>query len=437
MNSKSGNHSSESRLTVKHILRGVTLILLLGSLLCSPTAAQKGNKPPGMKPGKPSRGMKGGKGEGNKEKPAALNLPPAFQRLSEQDVKALGDLTRQILGWITDSRSPRVSALNSADFFGQMPGSRRFSTAHPDKSDPASGNDPKLVDQETGFAVLAVLELSQRKQLASILEDHQQDTIQAIAFRTQLQDAIRELREKPAAAKSLDSAAQKILRDAGQLEASMAIRQARAFAELQKSLTREQQEELHLICTSSVTPRPDPERGRLVAEELEQADAEEKLAFELLALRAAVWLTADPQGRPDSADPSPHWLLPELKDSLSTDQLVMAFSGILSPPQQSEILMLLGSEQQFRASLESGRQQVTAAIAGLKSRQPLDERRLRQAVSQLLELEFRNAITICQSCESIRRSLSPAQRDFIERNLAEGQSSKISGNGSGKGSGMP
>lgn len=53
------------------------------------------------------------------------------------------------------------------------------------------------------------------------------------------------------------------------------------------------------------------------------------------------------------------------------------------------------------------------------------------------KLELRNAVMVCRSSEAIHRSLSRAQRSFIEGNFMDGRSTNDAGNGSGKGGGKP
>ncbi|MFO1000601.1 MAG: hypothetical protein U0936_09690 [Planctomycetaceae bacterium] len=376
--------------------------------------AQKGNKPKGgMKPGKPNPGM-GGAGGGNREKKEqflARNLPPAFQGLSDAEVVLLSKLCQRSVSWMKRDTLPDPAESSVASVFGHFQAETAEDThAASQSSSSGAAHDARL--ENIGLLVLTKLNLDQRRELAKVLPEQQFDIKESLALRTSLVRRIAEIRNQKTVDRTVDVEARKALRDLSRLETVIAARQARAFAELNKSLSKNQRESLQLICHSPVESMPSREAIREVEEELENASDGVKVAFQRLAANAALWMGLDSMSTAATMD----FELPSSNEPAS-DQFLPTYLAALSPAQQNELISLLAGRVRAETQATAAQQQIQVTLIGLRTNRSLDERRLDSAMEANLEIIYSTSRAEASTFEQLMNSLSKAQREHFESTL--------------------
>ncbi|MFN9720623.1 MAG: hypothetical protein ACK58L_18140, partial [Planctomycetota bacterium] len=242
---------------LKSAIRRLILAFLFCAIMCSTAFAQKGNKPKGgMKPGKPNQSMRGG-GGGNKDKKEQLlaqGLPPVFQGLSDAEVMLLSRLCQRSVSWMNREELSTPDSVDIASVFGDF----QIETPESDASPPPSASESLRAArlESTGQLVLSKLNLDQRRALSKVLPDQDAEIKESLLLRTSLVNQITAVRDQKTVNRSADGEARRVLRELSQLEASIAARQARAFAELNESLSKDQRESLQLICQSPIATQP-------------------------------------------------------------------------------------------------------------------------------------------------------------------------------------
>lgn len=399
---------------IKSAARRLTLIALLFAVICSTAFGQKGNKPKGgMKPGKPNQGMRGA-GGGNKDKKEQLlarNLPAAFQRLSDAEVMVLTKLCQRSVSWMNRDELAEPTLSSVASVFGH------FQTDTPSEPDAASQSPNTRATQdarleETGLLVLTKLDQDQRRTLAKVLPEQDTEIKESLALRTSLVNLIAAVRDQKSVNRSAEGEARKALRELSRLETSIASRQARAFAELNESLTKDQRESLQLICQSPVETKPSREATQELYEELENASDEVKIAFQRLAAHVALWVGTDSVSATATLD----FELPSSSDA-APDQFLQTYLTALSPAQQKELISLLAGRVLAETQVTSAQQQVQAILIGSRTNRSLDERQLRTAMEANLDAMYFISHAEASSFEQLMNSFSKAQREHLESAL--------------------
>lgn len=393
--------------------RQILLIILLGAVMCSPTFGQKGNKPKGgMKPGKPIQGIRGGGGRDKNEQLLARNLPTAFQSLSDAQVLLLSSLCQRSVSWINRRDLMQPDAACVADVFGH------FQLASTDIKSPSASTESKTSRntqiENTGLLVLTKLNLDQRQALAKVLPEQNAEVMESIALRNSLVDLIHTLRDQKVAPRSADGEARKRLRELCRLETSIAVRQARAFAELNESLSKDQRQSLELICRSPVETKPSTEATQEIHEELQIATSEVKIAFQRLAARAALWI-----GINNETMTTPSSMDFELTSSTEppSEHFLPTFLIALSAPQQQQLIALLAGRARAETQVAGARQQALSSLIELRTSRALDERQLQVAMESMLETMFSTGYAEASGFEQLMNSFSKAQREHLESAL--------------------
>lgn len=399
---------------LKSAAQQFTLMALICAVMCSATFAQKGNKSKGgLKPGKPNPGMRGASGgnRGKKEQLLARNLPLAFQGFSDAEVVVLSKLCQRSLSWMKRDTLPAPDLSIVADVFGHFRAESAAETdAGPQSSISGVAHAARL--ENAGLLVLTKLNLDQRRALAKVLPEQDAEVEEALALRISLVSRIAAIRDQETADRSVDGETRKTLRGLSRLEASITARQARAFAELDESLTKEQRESLELICHSPVESQPSREATQEIEEELENASYDVKIAFQRLAARAALWIGMDSLSPAATMD----FELPSSDESAS-DQFLPTYLLALSTAQQQELISLLAGRVRAEATTTSAQQQIRATLTGLRTNRLLDERRLHVAMEASLETIYATSFAEASTFEQLLNSLSKAQREHLESTM--------------------
>lgn len=381
--------------------------------MCSTTLAQKGNKPKGgMKPGKPNQAMRGG-GGGNKDKKEQLlaqNLPPLFQALSDAEVILLSRLCQRSVSWMNREELLKPEAADIASVFGDFWVEVSGAEASPAPSMSKTARNARF--ESTGQLVLTKLNLDQRRALAKVLPEQEAEIKQSLSLRIALVTQISEIRDHKVSSRSSDGEARKILRELSRLEASIAARQARAFSELNDSLSKDQRESLQLICQSPIETKPSRDATQEIDEELRNASQEVRIAFQRLAGNAALWIGKESITSNTKTD----FELP-LSDDAASDQFLQTYLTALTAAQQKDLLALLAGRVRAETQLANVQQRVQVMLLGLRSNQTFDARQFQDAMEANLETMFLTSQTEASAFEQLMNSLSKAQREHLESTL--------------------
>ncbi|MFN6333208.1 MAG: hypothetical protein ACK45A_15690 [Planctomyces sp.] len=366
----------------------VSATLVLCSLLfCSTANAQKPGKPKGMKPGQES-GQRGG-GRGRNEPLLSEQLPAPFQGISNEDLPVLQQVALRAKRWILYDTAPESPF---------APVRVRFAAAE-------SGENLQV-----GLLILAKLTLEQRKLLASILADTISDQQKISQLDQQLSLVLQKVREQKQLnrLRALEAEARRDLQELGRVEGTLAARQARIFAQLEKGLSNEQRESLLLASASSFVPESGLPDMHEVEAELRNADGEQRDELKRMACRVAAWTAMQANAAPvDSSEQLPS------KKERSPDPQLQNFLKALLPPQQEELRKVFDAELRRQRQQQQLKAAAMASLQGLRSSRSLDEKNVQQSTVACAQLQFTVALAETVSFETIRQSVSKQQLEYL------------------------
>ncbi|MCE2796167.1 MAG: hypothetical protein LW816_12650 [Planctomyces sp.] len=362
-------------------------LLLCSLLFCSTANAQKPGKPKGMKPGQES-GQRGG-GRGRNEPLLSEQLPAPFQGISNEDLPVLQQVVLRAKRWILYDTAPESPF---------APVRVRFAAAE-------SGENLQV-----GLLILAKLTLEQRKLLASILADTISDQQKISQLDQQLSLVLQKVREQKQLnrLRALEAEARRDLQELGRVEGTLAARQARIFAQLEKGLSNEQRESLLLASASSFVPESGLPDMHEVEAELRNADGEQRDELKRMACRVAAWTAMQANAAPvDSSEQLPS------KKERSPDPQLQNFLKALLPPQQEELRKVFDAELRRQRQQQQLKAAAMASLQGLRSSRSLDEKNVQQSTVACAQLQFTVALAETVSFETIRQSVSKQQLEYL------------------------
>ena len=362
-------------------------LLLCSLLFCSTANAQKPGKPKGMKPGQES-GQRGG-GRGRNEPLLSEQLPAPFQGISNEDLPVLQQVALRAKRWILYDTAPESPF---------APVRVRFAAAE-------SGENLQV-----GLLILAKLTLEQRKLLASILADTISDQQKISQLDQQLSLVLQKVREQKQLnrLRALEAEARRDLQELGCVEGTLAARQARIFAQLEKGLSNEQRESLLLASASSFVPESGLPDMHEVEAELRNADGEQRDELKRMACRVAAWTAMQANAAPvDSSEQLPS------KKERSPDPQLQNFLKALLPPQQEELRKVFDAELRRQRQQQQLKAAAMASLQGLRSSRALDEKNVQQSTVACAQLQFTVALAETVSFETIRQSVSKQQLEYL------------------------
>jgi hypothetical protein len=329
----------------------VSATLVLCSLLfCSTANAQKPGKPKGMKPGQES-GQRGG-GRGRNEPLLSEQLPAPFQGISNEDLPVLQQVVLRAKRWILYDTAPESPF---------APVRVRFAAAE-------SGENLQV-----GLVLQKVREQKQLNRL-----------------------------------RALEAEARRDLQELGRVEGTLAARQARIFAQLEKGLSNEQRESLLLASASSFVPESGLPDMHEVEAELRNADGEQRDELKRMACRVAAWTAMQANAAPvDSSEQLPS------KKERSPDPQLQNFLKALLPPQQEELRKVFDAELRRQRQQQQLKAAAMASLQGLRSSRSLDEKNVQQSTVACAQLQFTVALAETVSFETIRQSVSKQQLEYL------------------------
>lgn len=362
-------------------------LLLCSLLFCSTANAQKPGKPKGMKPGQES-GQRGG-GRGRNEPLLSEQLPAPFQGISNEDLPVLQQVVLRAKRWILYDTAPESPF---------APVRVRFAAAE-------SGENLQV-----GLLILAKLTLEQRKLLASILADTISDQQKISQLDQQLSLVLQKVREQKQLnrLRALEAEARRDLQELGRVEGTLAARQARIFAQLEKGLSNEQRESLLLASASSFVPESGLPDMHEVEAEFRNADGEQRDELKRMACRVAAWTAMQANAAPvDSSEQLPS------KKERSPDPQLQNFLKALLPPQQEELRKVFDAELRRQRQQQQLKAAAMASLQGLRSSRSLDEKNVQQSSVACAQLQFTAALAEVVSFETIRQSVSKQQLEYL------------------------
>lgn len=389
------------------------LIALLICVIASATAeAQKGGgKPKGMKPGQGGNRV----GKGSKDVLLSENLPPSFRGLNNEDVQALTTVAQDGRAWMQQAIIPGRSRVLTTAAFASMA-----------EANTAQGTQ-SLDTERLGLAILARLELVQRKQLATLLDQSLADQAAAATFEISLTQQLSDIHELASLQKTRGTEAvlKKDAADQGRRLGESLIRESRLFAEIEKSLTEEQRDGILLICrTGLVTADAEPQL-RAADQELEKSTAEIRSEMKLLAWRCGLWMSGGQLPEPALSEEE---LKEQRKKSEILDPSLTSLLVLLTEPQHQELLQILKAHVRSGKQAQNNYQSLVQSLQQLHGSRTLDERSIEQQAIQLVQTTVQSEYSTISSFEAIRRSLSDAQQEYLGGNATE------TGSGDKKGS---
>ncbi|MFO0537120.1 MAG: hypothetical protein ACK524_20790 [Planctomyces sp.] len=325
-------------------------LVLCSLLFCSTANAQKPGKPKGMKPGQES-GQRGG-GRGRNEPLLSEQLPAPFQGISNEDLPVLQQVALRAKRWILYDTAPESPF---------APVRVRFAAAE-------SGENLQV-----GLVLQKVREQKQLNRL-----------------------------------RALEAEAQRDLQELGRVEGTLAARQARIFAQLEKGLSNEQRESLLLASASSFVPESGLPDMHEVEAELRNADGEQRDELKRMACRVAAWTAMQANAAPvDSSEQLPS------KKERSPDPQLQNFLKALLPPQQEELRKVFDAELRRQRQQQQLKAAAMASLQGLRSSRSLDEKNVQQSTVACAQLQFTAALAEVVSFETIRQSVSKQQLEYL------------------------
>ncbi len=401
----------------------LTVGLVFTSVSQSDTFAQKAKQGGGQQQAG-GKGMKGGKGgaqkgrggeaKNGKESPAA-HLPPGFQQLSKDEVKQLDALCQRCLYWIAGSQQrPKSSMLSIADYFGSM-------------ETPKDKNAVNEVDAESrpseteiGFYVLSRLTNEQRNQLGKLVGSQRTDIAEYEKLRSEVLSKLQSLVGDKPPERGFDRLITDSAKAAGEKEISIAVAQARTFAEIAKSVTPEQREFLMLVRSNPAAINSNNESIAKVRTAFAKHDSKDQETIAVLAYKAACYCTGTATQNA-AARPSKNSGLIGGKSGGGdkAGQLTRSLLSTLNGIQQKQIHQLLGNQIRTIQTQTSLRTLIIAALDTMKTGKPGVNRKLQQTGGQIAQSEVQSAVTEARTFRGIKGSLTATQIGFIQQNLVD------------------
>jgi hypothetical protein len=208
--------------------------------------------------------------------------------------------------------------------------------------------------------------------------------------------------------RALEAEARRDLQELGRVEGTLAARQARIFAQLEKGLSNEQRESLLLASASSFVPESGLPDMHEVEAELRNADGEQRDELKRMACRVAAWTAMQANAAPvDSSEQLPS------KKERSPDPQLQNFLKALLPPQQEELRKVFDAELRRQRQQQQLKAAAMASLQGLRSSRSLDEKNVQQSTVACAQLQFTVALAETVSFETIRQSVSKQQLEYL------------------------
>jgi len=379
------------------------LMLLLAFCCSTPAFAQKGNKPPrggGQGGNKPVGGMKD-KGIDRREYELAALLPPGYQHLVTDEVRRLELLVQNALGWIRETAAPESGFRSAVDLF-QSP---------VDSTDSSSA-------EVRGLWILSLLNLDQRKTLASILDDYRRLSAQReqkLSELTKLLAAVRSS-DSPAALRKLDADSRRPLQELAGIDAELGVLQARIFIKIARSLENQQSEAILLAIRGPAVPETATTEMQDVQTELRNTSADAARDLQELGVNFASWLA------PPVSTVPPSQLAPADAERRGgggggrdkrVDAKVLEFLAALGGKQQELLLGLLTASTRQRTDATAALTALQTALRPGSTARLADERTLRSLAQHRAQLTFSAAAEETRAFETLRKSLSEAQKKHL------------------------
>jgi len=406
-----------------------SIFLLAIALVCAPmlqgnTFAQKGKQGGEQKQAR-GKGMKGGKGGGQngrggeakngKESPAA-HLPPGFQQLSKDEVKLLDSLCGRALEQIAGSQSrSKTSLLSIADYFGSM-------EIPKDKNVAAQGDaqlETSISETDIGLYFLSRLDGEQRGQLGKLVMSQRTGIAEYEQLREKVIAMLQSLSEEKPPQRGFERSLADAANAVGEKEISIAIAQARVFADIAKSLTQEQKQFLLLVRSSPAAVNTNNESIAEVRAALAKHDTKDQEAIAILAYKAACYCTGTAAQNAASRTGRSNGLFGGKSGGGKEGQTTGTFLNTLNRTQQQRLYQLLGSQVRTLQTQMSRRAQVIVALDAMKTGKPAVERKLQQVGGQFAQTEVQTAVAEARAVQNIKDSLTATQKGFIQQNLVD------------------
>lgn len=352
-----------------------------------------------MKPGQ-ENGQRGG-GRGRNEPLLSEQLPAPFQGISNEDLSILQQVTLRAKRWILYDTAPESPFAAVRVHFTATP-----ATAQVAESDGGESDE----NLQVGLLILAKLTLEQRKLLASVLADTISDQQKISQLDQQLLQVLQKVREQKQLNKvrSLETEARRDLQELGRVEGTLAARQARIFAQLEKGLSKDQRESLLLASASSFVPESGLPGMHEVEAELKNADGEQREELKRMACRAAAWTAMLANvAAADSSDQLPP------KKERSPDPQLQSFLKSLLPLQQEELRKVFDAELRRQRQQQQLTNAAMVSLQSLRSSRSLDEKNVQQSTVAGAQLQFTAALAETVSFETIRQSVSKQQLEYL------------------------
>lgn len=380
--------------------------LLLALVLSAPTAcAQKGNKPGrgGQGGNKPAGAVKED-GRDRREYELAAQLPPGFQQLRTEEVRQLEQFVNRALDWMRRTGPVQSGFESAVDLF-------QWQLAPAESG--ASSADVR------GLWILSLLNLDQRKTLASILDDYRRLSGERETQTGELTGLLAAARsgESPAAMRKLEADSRRPLQDVAEIDAELGILQSRVFVKIAKSLAAEQTEAILLAIGGTSVPATATPEMQDVQTELRNTSADAAGDLQELGVNFASWL----------APPRPAWvpgapLAPADSDrrgggggrEKTVDPAVVDFLTALRSQQQELLLQLFTSAVRRRGEAVAATVALQSALRLGVSAQVPDERTIRGLAQQRAQLVFGAAADEARGFEALGKALSEVQQKHLK-----------------------
>jgi hypothetical protein len=393
--------------SVRYRARNLNLLLMmmLVSLCWSSSAfAQKGNKPPrggGQGGSKPAAGMKD-KSIDRREYELAALLPTGYQHLVTDDVRHLEHLIQRALGWIRKTAAPESGFAGVIDLF----------------QSPADSTDSSSAEVR-GLWILSLLNLDQRKMLASILDDYRELSARRAQHINELTELLAAVRsgDSPAALRKLDTDSRRPLQELAGIDAQPGVLQMRIFMKIARSLENQQSEAILLAIRGPAVPETATAEMQDVQGELRNTSADAARDLQELGVNFASWLV------PPASTVPPSQLAPADAErrgggggggrDKSVDAKVLEFLAALGGKQQELLLGLLAASTRQRTDATAALTALQTALRPGPATRLADERTLRSLAQHRVQLTFSASAEETRAFETLRKSLSEAQKKHL------------------------
>ncbi|MFM7039239.1 MAG: hypothetical protein ACKO2L_16130 [Planctomycetaceae bacterium] len=392
---------------VRRRIRAAPLLMVLLMYCWNATVfAQKGSKPPrggGQGGNQPAAGMKD-KGIDRREYELSATLPAGYQHLVTDEVRRLELLVQNALGWIRETAAP-VSGFRSAIDLFQTP------------ADSIDTSDAEV----RGLWMLSLLNLEQRKTLASILDDYRSLSAQREQHLGELAELLAAVRssDSPSALRKLDTDSRRPLQEIAGIDAELGLLQARIFMKIARSLENQQSEAILLAIRGPAVPETATAEMQDVQGELRNTSADAARDLQKLGVNFASWL-APPASTVPPSQPAPADAERRGaggggaggRDKI-VDAKVLEFLAALGGSQQELVLRLLSGSARQRTDVAAALTTLQTALRPGPTARLADERALRSLAQHRAQLTFSAAAEETRAFETLRKSLSEAQKKHL------------------------